>query len=58
MTQKLKLGKFRVVATCYNCSKVCDKKVMTYSKVWIGMVCQDCYENEDTEDEESEDEDL
>lgn len=52
-----KLKKFRIVATCYNCSKVFEEKEMTDSKIWLGKVCQECYDNEDTEDESSDSED-
>ena len=53
-----KLKKFRIVATCYNCSKEFDENQMTNSKIWLGKVCQECYDNEDSEDEDSDEEDC
>jgi len=34
---------------CYNCEKKCDEEKMPYSKVWIGKVCDECYEEEEVE---------
>jgi len=36
---------------CYNCEKKCDEEKMPYSKVWIGKVCDECYEEEEEEKE-------
>ena len=37
---------------CYNCEKKCDEEKMPYSKVWIGKVCDECYEEEEEKEYE------